>query len=108
MLGVGETRRCHHALVIQVPWQSSLEMGVWSGGRKLPGKVTFKGLAGRRRRNGRKMDPLVRILLLWIELEQQRSASGPESKPGALGFVLRTLGNHQGSQAKERQNGSDI
>lgn len=43
MLGAGEERRSDCAIVTTDLWQWLLKMVVWSGRRKLPGKVTFKG-----------------------------------------------------------------
>lgn len=48
---------------------------------------------------------------MWTEqseLELKRSAQGPECQARGLGFVLRTLGDHRGSQAGEGQNGSEV
>lgn len=68
-------------------------MVVCSGGRKLPKKVTFKGLQGRRRRrNGREMNPLVQIQLVWVELELERSASDLEYLARELGLCPEDTG----------------
>lgn len=42
------------------------------------------------------------------ELELERSARALSARPGDLGFVLRTRGNHGESQAGAGQNGSKV
>ena len=42
------------------------------------------------------------------ELDLERSARALSARAGDFGFVLKTRGNHEGSQAGEGQNGSKV